>query len=341
MTLFPLALLSLLACDQAPTEPACDLTVDNLVGKTFVMAEAQPKGPSVLNPQARLTFVEEGGQTRALYTAMSLGDIYSYDCKKVEAEGKDPELACSEKPRVKDWCEALFAHDIKCTKKRLKSFGAEGTDDELEAIIAEAKKAYKEAEASDESIFKMWKLRRASMGNKLQGQVFAKVDSKCRLRIDDMYWTIVNGEKREDTNPVGSNPFVQVDKPYMFEHCDNQAELFDGDKEGFPELPITEPPMNEMDKPIHYYFIGKKGTEPEDGCTYSFDTYAGWLPVAKDQKAEVVDGKVLWHAEHTFTTEDARKVQGKIIGLFHMDRYKTCGGKKERIDVSCRTTLFN
>ena len=341
MTLFSLAILSLVGCDQAPTEPECDLTVDTLTGNTFVMAEAQPKGPSVLNPQARLKFVEEGGQTKALYTAMSLGDIYSYDCKKVEAEGKDPELQCFEKPRVQDWCEALFAYDIKCTKKKLRDLDAEGTDEELEAIIAAAKKSMKEAEAAeDENVLKMWKLRRANLGNKLQGQLFAKVDSKCRLRIDDMYWTLVNGKKKEDSNPVGSNPFVKVDKPYMFETCDNQAELFDGDKEGFPELPITEAPMNEMDKPIHYYFIGEKGTVAEEGCTYFFDTYAGWMPLKKDQPAEIVDGKVVWHTTHAFTTEDARKVQGKVVGIFHMDRYKTCGGKKERIDMTCRTTVF-
>ncbi len=342
-TLLSLALLLSVSCDGgAPSGPTCDLTLDNLQGKVFVMAEAQPKGPDVLNPLARLRFDEEGGVLKARYTAMSLGDIYTYTCEKIEREGKAPELKCVEPPRLQDWCEALFAHDIKCTKKKLRKLGAEASDEELAKAIEAAKKAMQEAQsAEDERVFQRWKAIRASLGNKLQGQLFVKVDKRCRLNINDMYWTLRNGEKVEDSNPVGTNPFVKTDKPYLFEHCDNQAELYDSDKEGFPELPITAPPQNEMGKPIHYYHIGEAGSKAEEGCTYSFDTYAGWLPLAQGLEPEKgEDGRLIWHATHTFDEKTARKVNGKILGIFHMARYKTCGGKKEKIDVSCRATVF-
>jgi hypothetical protein len=336
-----LPLVALLACDQGPTEPTCDLTVDNVAGKTFVMAEAQPKGPPVLNPLARLHFEDEGGKTVAKYTAMSLGDIYSYQCEKVEKEGKDPELKCMEPPRLQDWCEALYARDIKCTRKRLRKLGAEATDEELEKVIEDTKAAMDKVK-DDEMAFKRWKAIRASLGNKLQGQLFAKVDSRCRLKIDDMYWTLKpDGTKVEDTNPVGTNPFQKSDEDYLFLHCDNQAELYDADAQGFPKLPITEPPQNALDKPIWYYHIGEAGSKAEDGCQYSYDTFASWKPLAQNQAPTAgEDGRLVWSANHTFTEANAVKAFGKTVGIFHMARYKTCGGKKETIDVSCRTTVF-
>lgn len=336
-----LVLATLLACDQGPTAPACDLTVDTLVGKTFVMSEAQPKGPDVLNPLARLTFVDNGGKTVAKYTAMSLGDIYSYNCEKVEKDGKDPELKCVEPPRLQDWCEALFARDIKCTRKKLKKLGTDASDEELDKAIEGAKAAMAKVK-DDEMQLKRWKFMRANLGNKLQGQLFTKVDGRCRLKVDDMYWTLKpDGSKVEDTNPVGTNPFVKSDEPWMFEHCDNQAELYDADKEGFPKLPITAPPQNAKGKPIYYYHIGEGGSKAEDGCQYSFDTFASWKPLEQNQAPKAgEDGRLIWTASHTFTDDNTVSVQGKNVGIFHMARYKTCAGKKETIDVSCRTTVF-
>lgn len=339
--LTPLASFLLLACGGGgPTAPACDLTVDTMAGNTFVMSEAQPNGPDQLNPLARLKFVDEGGKVKAKYTAMSLGDIYTYECEKQQQEGKDPELKCVEPARLKDWCEALFAHDIKCTKKKLQKLGTDASDADLDKAIEEAKAAMKAAEQAGEAAFAQWKAIRGSLGNKLQGQLFAKVDSRCRLKVDDMYWTLKkDGEKVQDTNPVGTNPFVKTDTPYMFEHCSNQSDMFDGDKEGFPTLPIQEAPMNELGKPIHYYMIGEAGSKPEEGCTYSYDTFAGWVPLAKDQAAAPnADGRIEWHATHTFDEKTARKVQDVTMGIFHMARYKTCGGKKDLIDVACRAT---
>ena len=125
----------------------------------------------------------------------------------------------------------------------------------------------------------------------------------------------------------------------MFEHCTNAGELYDMDKEGFPTLPLQTPPKNRMEHPIYYYYTGALGSAPEEGCTYSFDTYAGWLADQTDQVPEVVDGKLVWKSQFTFTSDSVFGYQGSIAGVYHMARYKQCnGGKKELIEVSCRSS---
>ncbi|MCB9677030.1 MAG: hypothetical protein H6737_18075 [Alphaproteobacteria bacterium] len=329
-----------LACTGGISEPPCDLTVDNLAGKSFIMSEAQPDGPDKLNALARLTFVDDGG-LKAKYTAMSLGDIYTYDCEKQEKDGKF-EQKCSEKERLQDWCEALLAWDKSCTAKKLKKLGSNASDEEIDKAMDAAKSAHKEAEKGEEKAYKMWKLRRANLGNKLQGQLYAKVDEKkCRLRIDDLYWTLYDGEKREDSNPVGTNPFVKADQPWMFEHCDNQADLWDLETDEFPTKPLEAAPTHAPGKAIYYFHTGETGSKPEEGCTYSFDTYAGWLPLQQGQTPTTnADGRLIWRAEYAFDDGHVRDIGGKQIGIFHMARFKECGGKKERIDVSCRATPF-
>lgn len=335
--------LSSLACTGGGTVATCDLTVDTLQGKAFVMSEAQPGAEDKLNPLARLTFVDEGGKTQAKYTAMSLGDIYTYDCEKQTRKDGKEELKCSEKARPQDWCEALLAWDAACSPKKMKKFGATQSDEELKKLVATAKKNKRAAEKNeDPNVYKRWKARRASLANKLQGNLYAKVDEKkCRLRIDDLYWTLYKGEKREDSNPVGTNPFVKADEPWMFEHCDNQADLWDLETDAFPTEALTSLPKHEVGKPIYFYHTGKVGAEAEEGCTYSVDTYAGWLPKNKSIKAEPKEGRVMWRAEHSYTDADVREINGKKIGIFHMTRYKECGGKKEKIDTACRATVFN
>lgn len=330
-----------MGCTGGPAAPTCELTTETLVGKAFVMSEAQPKGEDILRPQARLTFVDDGG-VKAKYTAMSLGDIYTYDCTTTEKDGVS-ELKCVEKERLQDWCEALLARDISCTKKKLKKLGATADDATLDTAISAAKKSKQLAESDTENPirFKRWKGIRASLGNKLQGQLYAKVDPKrCRLRIDDLYWTLKpDGTKVEDSNPVGSNPFVKTDEPWMFEHCDNQADLWDLETDAFPKTALNKPPAHATGKPIYYFHTGKKAEKAEEGCTYSFDTYAGWKPLKQGIAATPnEEGRVIWRAEHTFSESDVREANGVQVGLFHMVRYKECGGKKERIDTSCRVS---
>lgn len=327
-------------CSSAPTEPACDLTVDNLTGKAFVMSEAQPQGAAKENPLARLTFVDEGG-IKAKYTAMSVSDIYTYECTKGEKNGES-ELVCAEAPRLQDWCEALLAREKACTKKKLKELGATGTDEELDAVVKAAKDAQAKVEKEGTDRDKLvWKARRASLGNKLQGRLFAKVDSRCRLRIDDMYWTLkADGTKVEDSNPAGTNPFVKSDQPWLFKHCTDTASLWDLETDAFPKEALGAPPQHELGKPIYYFNTSETGSKAEEGCTYSYNTYVGWLPQGKDMKPTEQDGRLIWRGEHTFSDKDVREVNGKQGALFTMERFKECGGKKELIDVSCRASVL-
>lgn len=339
------ALTLLLACDQGGSggEPACTLTVDTLAGKAFVMSEAQPNNqPNKPNPLARMTFVEDGGKLKAKYTAMSVSDVYTYECTKQEKKDGKEELLCAEAARTQDWCEALIARDKACTRKKLTKLGSTLPEPELDKAIKAAKDAWKAVEKDgSERDQKIWKLRRQSLGNKLQGRLFAKVDSRCRLRIDDLYWTLdKEGNKVEDSNPAGTNPFELSDQSWMFEHCTDTASLWDLEKDEFPKEAIGEAPKHSLGKPIYYFYTGKKGVEPEEGCSYSFNTYAGWLPVSKDLKPTEAEGKLVWRAEHTYSDKDVREVNGKQGALFHMERFKECGGKKELIDVTCRASVL-
>ena len=312
-----------------------------MAGKSFVMSEAQPEGPNKENPLARLTFVDEGG-LKVKYTAMSVSDVYTYECSKQEKENGEAELLCAEKERLQDWCEAILARDKTCTRKKLQKLGATASDEELDAAIKAAKDAWAKVEKEgSERDQKIWKLRRASLGNKLQGRLFAKIDSRCRLRIDDLYWTLKpDGEKVEDSNPAGTNPFVRTEQPFLFEHCDDSAALWDLETDAYPTEALQEAPQHAIGKPVYYYYTGKEAVEPQEGCTYSFDTYAGWLPDQKDQKPTEQDGKLIWRAEHTYADTELREVNGKQGALFHMVRYKTCGGTKEKIDVACRASVL-
>lgn len=334
--------LSLFACTGGGGEVAtCDLTVDTLPGQSFVMSEAQPDGPDKLNPLARIHFVEEGGKVSAKYTAMSMGDVYTYECEKQEKDGK-AELKCSEKERLQDWCEALLAWDTTCKAKKLRELGATATDEEIEVAMKAAKKAKNEAKEEGGRTWEIWHKSRAQLMNKLQGNLYAKVDEKrCRLRIDDLYWTLYKGEKKEDSNPVGTNPFVKAEKDWTFVDCDNTVDLWDLEEDAFPTKPLEAVPKHEIGKSIYYYHTGKKAEKAEEGCAYTYDSYAGWLPVAQGVKAEPnEEGRLMWRAEHAFKDEEIRDVLGKRFGVFQMARFKECGGNKELIDVSCRATTF-
>jgi hypothetical protein len=329
-----------LACTGGEAEPTCDLSLDTIAGREFVMSEAQPDGPNKDNPIARMKFVEEDGQLKVKYTAMSRRDIYTYDCEVQEKDG-EKELKCAEKPRLQDWCEALLAHDKACTKKKLEKLGAEGVpEEELKKVIAAAKAAEKKAQENEQA-YARWKAIRASIGNKLQGTLYVKVNEKrCRLSISDLYWTLNKGEKLEDSNPVGSNPFVESETAYSYAGCTNYGTLVDVTEDAMPEaLPQTRP-SHEIGKPIYYYFMGETAAEAEEGCSYSYDTHAGWLPKEQGVEAKVEDGKVVWRAEHTFQDSDVREVQGKRVGMMLIERYQDCGEGKKPIDTVCNTVVF-
>ncbi len=321
----------------------CDLSLEGLSGSTWVMLQAQPDQTERKNPQARVRFEGSGDDMVAKYTVMSVSDVYEYPCTVQENEEGDAELFCREEQRIVDWCQAILVADELCTKKVLRKMGAVGTDEELNAKIIEAKAIVNKYRGTPQ--WDQFRLNNNSLGNKLQGRLYVGInEAKCRLSVGDFYWTIYNGRPKEDTNPVGQNPFVKGDENLMFEHCT------DGDYMG--TLPTAEVPADLSSykrptslpegKPTFYTYLRPEATQKaEDGCKYSFDTYANWLPAQKGVEVKPGEDRALtWQSEFTWTRDNVHPFNAKNnVGVFTMVRWKNCGGRNEKIDTVCNMTV--
>jgi hypothetical protein len=323
-------------------DPSCDLSLDNLKGRTFLMHEAQADQSEVENPMARLTFVEEGGQLIARYTAKSIADVYDYPCKKT-GEGDSAKLVCREAERIEDWCKALQAHEWgSCSSTKLTELGATMPAEPMKEAIKKAKEeAKKVKDAGDDNAFKRWQLVNNNLGNKLQGRMTVEKEKrKCRLMVNDMYFTIHNGKGLEDFNPVGRNAFIESKTPYAFEDCTDQANL----------APYTsaEPPKDrsgfgsrndvfEYDKEYFFHYVGEVEAKGAKDCTYSFDAYAQYMPAETGVAVQVgPKGVVQWVGKATFKASNVIKADLTKLGIYQMTRYKQCGGgPRERIDSVC------
>jgi len=334
------------ATTATPQAEECDLSFDNLAGKTFAMLEAMPDATYRENVQARMRFESKDGEPIVKYTVMSVSDVYEFECGEPKGEGADAEMYCAEKERATDWCQALLVNEVgSCTKKELRNLGIEKlTDDELNAAIKKAKATVKKFKNTDK--WDQFALNNNNLGNKLQGRLYVKIDSKkCRLSISDMYFTVYNGKGIEDTNPVGINPFVETKEDLLFEHCtEGRGKVADLNTEEPPknldDIPARRP--HSVGKPIHYWYLGEKGVKAEEGCTYSMDTWVNWRPLEKDIAITPTDkGELKWHFSHTYGSDDLVKVQGMDAGVISMVRNKTCGGEKELISVGCQAGVIS
>jgi hypothetical protein len=81
---------------------------------------------------------------------------------------------------------------------------------------------------------------------------------------------------------------------------------------------------------VPFRYVGDAMSKPEDGCTYSMDSYVVYEPVEKGVAvAPGADGKLSWAFTHAF--KEAAK--NRVV---HMYRYKACGGGAPALqDVSC------
>jgi hypothetical protein len=340
----------------APEEAVdtCGLAVDDLGGKSFLMYEAMPDKTYQNNPMARVKFSKDGDGYTAKYTVKHPFRVWDYNCTMTEVKegeegaAKDAELRCFEEERPKDWCMALQAHEWgSCTSKKLKKLGSEKTEEELKTLVREAKKEARAVKAEGEDAFNRWKLMNNNLGNRLQQRLYVKRDklNECGLSMTDMYFTIFNGRGKEDTNPVGINPFVETDVDYGFEHCD-----------GVPNLApyhSAEPPKKKdefgnqrtpqmADTDIFYHYVLKDDTlKAAKECAYSYDSYSQYLPsdrsveVAKDAK-----GQLKWIGKTVYPSDNLLRQDALQIGVYHMVRYKQCeGGEREKIDVLCAANL--
>ena len=321
------------------TEPTCDLSFDNLDGRTFVSVEATPGGDR-LNPIARVKFVEKEGSTAALYTTASLSDVYEFPCTLKEKE-ESATLFCAEEPRPTDWCQALLVADEVCSKKVLRKLGAEGTDDELNEAIKKAKENWRKYRGTEYE--QRFVLNNNNLGNKLQGRLYVDIDTKrCKLSVGDYYWTIFNGRPTEDTNPVGQNPFSETEETYLFEHCDEGNIMPGIESETLPDDLSSIPGRGRRyatGKEYWFHYLGEKHEEAKPGCTYSYDLWANYRPVSENNPIEPKDDKLEWKSKFAFPEGQQVAMWGdstKPIGVLNMVRYQQCeGGAREKIDTVC------
>jgi hypothetical protein len=340
-TLVLLALTALTGCEPEPKNPKivlgqksgdCALTFDGMIDKTYVLEKVNADKSTEPDPQTRLKVYKEGDAWKAKYNVSSLSDMYDYDC-----EIKGEELSCHEPydKKLPDFCKALIAAEkAECTVESLKKFAPTATDEELEKAIKEANEAADKYR--DKPEWQQFVLNNNNLGNKLMGLLYVKVDArKCTPRITDNYMTIYDGKKVEDSNPVGTNHFVESDKTLIWDHCTDSNNLV-AMKEA--ELPKNlEEVGHTLEWPagsdINFFFIGEdKDREAAEGCTYAYDFWSKWEPAKEGAAAEVTDKTISWHY--------AAKYADPGSYVVHMIRSKTCEGKKEDLGVSCALVVI-
>jgi hypothetical protein len=347
----------------------CNVTNMTLSGTQWVMWEAMPDGTSRANPRARMKFYEEDEMLKVDYTVGSPYEVHTYECRLAADEVK-----CAEEPRLFDWCLSLEVHKAgSCTPARLQEIAGPGM--ELEpAEIAEAQQKVKEelelvAKRAEENprFLAQYKLSKNTLANKLQGILDVRVrERKCQLMVTDQYMTIYNGQKVVDSNPVGTNPFVQdKDNTWLYENCVEGTRFLAMSQETPPtdeELKALDPKRQfGASDTVHYHYVGVQNIKPEEGCTYSADLWAQWKPKAKDVAMEVVDCEMMvpseddpekgekltkcvqWSSDHVWKDDMERLEFVSDMGtapraFYGMTRYKTCGGEKEKLDTICAST---
>lgn len=339
LALVPIALLGFVACGQSGTTPpadACTLSLDGLAGTTWVMFEPVHGKGDLPNAQARGTFFEEGGKLRMKYSAKSMSDIYEYGCAM-----KGEELVCRQDvdtDHLQALCRAFEAHEAgSCSAKKLAEAElGDFSDEEVKAAIEKAQADA--AEARKGTSWDQWAVANNNLGNKLQGRVYIKVDArKCRLRFSDMYVGIFNGKTFEDSNVVGTNPFVQETAELLFEDCDDSRTLLDWASADRPAPEDVGDRSFALGDVVHYHYYGDKAVQAEEGCTYAMDVWQQWRDPKKGIEAPVVDGKVDWHTTVTWTDGASLSLVNEFDprGILGVVRYQTCGGAKTKIDTLC------
>lgn len=321
------------------TVEECDLSYDSLEGRTFVMLEPIDQD-SRENPLARVRFDKgEGDALKAKYTVASLSEVYEYPCEVKETEDKI-EMRCFQEPDVVRWCTALMAAGEVCSKKVLRKFDVEGTDEELNNLIKKTRAEIKKVEGTPD--WALFRARNTGLGNKLQGRMYVDIDdNKCRLNISDAYWTIAGGVARETANIVGRSPFVEDATDYIFESCEEALVVPGLESKDYPsQKQINEIPgvrYYEKGKSYWWQYLATSHVEPEDGCTYDFDAYANWAKVGSGVAADIEGKDIRWRYQHAFKGGE-HKIgdRNKPVVIFSMVRYKTCAdGKRTKLDVVC------
>ena len=339
---------SLVACEEKEGgltigdagHEGCDLSPDGLVDSEWVILKINPDKSEEADHSARIKFVKEDGKLKAKYNVQSVSDMYTYECT-VKGEKKD-KLTCMEKPRVKDMCQALAAGGKECTEAELQKVAAGATPEELKEGIEKGMEIIKKYKETPD--WPKFVAQNNNLGNKLRGILYAKLDSKrCQLRVTDNYMTIYNSKKIEDSNPVGTNPFVKNEMgDLLWEHCENRQDFIPLNEGTYPADPanVGPQPQQTTGKPVHFWYLAGDAQAPAEGCTYSYDTYLDGKPMQKGlSPKEADDGKgnkrLEWHVEHTFDAPSATQLGNVVTAVIETK----CAGKEPAKKVACAAVL--
>jgi hypothetical protein len=334
------ALLMVSACEEKPSKlavgtapaAACDLKVDGRAGSEWVIKKINPDKTEVPDHSARIQFFDEGGVLKAKYNVMSVAAMYTYTCE-VTPNG----LTCREPAKPKDYCQALVAGKAECTPEALKAIASDLTDEQIATGIKEANEVIAKFKGGPD--WAKFEFNNNNLGNKLRGLLYVKVnDRECNLRVTDNYMTIYNGKRIEDSNPVGVNAFVKNTLgELLWEDCKDTTSLVPLAAEGFPADPAKAQPvvLHAPGSTVHYYVLAADLQTAAPECSYTYQTWLGGKPLAKDLKPTEVDGpagkRLEWHVSHTF--EDASATgDGEVLAI---DLTKTCAGKEPERKLLC------
>jgi len=323
--------------DAAPAEPACEMNLDNLAGRTFVHvtknSDTKAWDEDIM---ARARFYTDSGVTKVRYNTRALADMYTYTCAK-SADGT--KLDCKEDdPRIPDYCRALIANakeevpqdqaaDKFCTVDEIVKLTGVSPEDAAKGaktIKDELKKLPKKEFADMKKVYN-------SPNNQLRGVLHVKVKAKdCNLVVEDQYETIAFGVVREMQNVVGSAYFRETKNDYVFEHCKDDKNLIALAKPGTFGKPGETKREWAPGETVPFRFVGPEIQKPESGCTYTMDSWMNYEPVTKDAAVGTdSSGRLDWSFTYLFQKANPRNIA-------HLYRYKTCGSEpKKLVSVSC------
>ena len=315
----------------------CDLNLDAMAGTTWVMDRINPDRSTEPDHKTRLRFQQEGDLLKAHYNVSSVGDMYTYTCER-----RKRDLYCLhdlDEDFVYRTCASMEVQGVGCTADKIRArapgVAAEVLEAGVKAAMEDVATKFKDKESD---AYKQYKFAHSNLGNKLQFVLYAEVESNtCQLMITDDYFVLYEGNWREDSNPVGRNAFVQSEEALWWEDCTDYTYLFARKEADFPAKPEKTsqcqagPCSFGVGEAANFLYVGPDGAEPEEGCTYSMDIGVDGKPVKTGVAAATakVGGKdrVHWVASHSFTEPG--------LHALAMARSKTCGGKTEKIDVTC------
>lgn len=320
----------------------CSLSLDGLVDTQWSMLRAMPDKSEVADPKTRLKFVSEDGGLKVKYNVGSLSDVYTYSCTKNAA---GDELTCREKARPRDWCQAFLTGGGECTAEGIKKLDPNLGDEEIAKAIEEATANVNKYKNTPD--WKQFVFNNNNLGNKLQGILYVKVDTRgCRLRIIDNYMTIYNGKRIEDSNPVGTNPFVKHEGgELLWEHCTDGKDIA-----ALPqaELPADLSKLESMRQAglgdtVYFQYLGMDGRTPVDGCEYSYDLWFDGMNPQRGLKPTMgtIEGKpgLVYAWSHKWT--EPNKDGTQLAGTTTLHRKWTCAdASKSGEEVSCAALVI-